>query len=83
MKYRLRPVVVEAIQAVEGRMSLIRGVSRDDDRQEWILKTHEGDMEVLPGDWIITGMMNDHFLIQDGQFQMIYEPVEEEAMVDG
>ena len=76
MKYRLRPVVVEAVRAIEGRMSILRGVSRDSDRRAWILKTHEGDMEVRPGDWIITGMMNDHFVMKNNEFQMIYQPVE-------
>jgi hypothetical protein len=82
MMYRLRPVMVEAVQAIEGRMSLLPGVVRDCGREAWVIKTRDGDVEIAPGDWVVTGMANDHFVMHDDKFQMIYDPVEE-AVPDG
>ncbi len=76
MKYRLRPIEVDAVQAVKGEMALLPGIVRDFDRQAWIVRGREGDVEIFPGDWVITGMANDHFVIRDITFQMVYEPVE-------
>ena len=76
MKFRKKPVVIEAVQAMEGEISLIPGVVRDSDREAWVIKTLEGDMEVSPGDWIITGAKGEKYPCKPDIFDLTYEPVE-------
>ena len=62
-KFRKKPVVIDAVQAVE--------------RQE--IRTLEGVMVADPGDWIITGVANEKYPCKDDIFRATYMPVDEEA----
>ena len=87
MKFRKKPVVIEAIQfdgmgeIPELELSMI-----DSDR-EWKcsacgqssskhgnVKTLEGFHIACPGDWIITGVKGEHYPCKPEIFEMTYEP---------
>lgn len=73
MKFRKKPVVIEATQwfkmgdhpAVEGH-----------DPREGFVPTLEGLMRVVPGDWIITGVQGEHYPCKPDIFEATYERVE-------
>lgn len=75
-KFRRKPVVVEAVQAQEGRMSLIPGVWRDVDTQSWVIRILEGNIVVSPGDWIITDAIGNRDVCPAEIFAEAYELVE-------
>ena len=60
MKFRKKPVVIEAYQTKEGLKIL----------------TLEGTMEAMPGDWIITGVKGETYPCKPDIFEATYEPVE-------
>ena len=62
MKFRKKPVVVEAYKA---------------DR-EMNIRTLEGTMRASVGDWIITGVNGERYPCKPDIFEKTYEPVEEE-----
>lgn len=76
MKYRKKPVVVEATQwfkhgdhpAVEEYLL--------NDQFGWI-DTLEGGHIVSPGDYIITGVKGEHYPCKPDIFELTYEPVEQ------
>lgn len=87
MKFRKKPVVIEATQwfmdgdhpAVEWRDSYTQhkntpGIIRV--TKIPIIKTLEGQMEVTPGDWIITGVKGEHYPCKPDIFEATYERVE-------
>ncbi|MBP3037971.1 hypothetical protein J9303_00420 [Bacillaceae bacterium Marseille-Q3522] len=83
MKYRKKPVVVEAEpyrlgledgfkDAVEQIGPGIRGVRKI--RKPYI-NTLEGEMIVSPGDWIITGVKKERYVCKPDIFELTYEKV--------
>lgn len=60
MKYRKRPVVIDAEQH--------HGAS-------FVLPTLEGDMWVSDGDWIITGVKGERYPCKPDIFALTYEAV--------
>lgn len=75
MKFRKKPVVIEATQwfkhgdhpdVVPGTLS---GMPVN------VVRTLEGDMFVSPGDWIITGVKGEHYPCKPDIFEATYEPV--------
>jgi hypothetical protein len=88
MKYRKKPVVVEATQwHTHGDHSEVKPVYTHDINDEhwkptlltesgWI-GTLEGEMRVSPGDWIITGIKGEHYPCKPDIFEQTYERVEE------
>jgi len=60
MKFRKKPVIVEAYQTTE-RM---------------VIHTLEGDMVAEPGDWIITGVKGEQYPCKADIFEMTYELVD-------
>jgi len=87
MKFRKKPVVVEATQwfkmgdhpAVYQRdlMStkpISPGVVYVE--KKYFIKTLEGEHIVTPGDWIITGVKGEHYPCKPDIFEMTYEPAE-------
>jgi hypothetical protein len=60
-KYRKRPVTVDA-QRHEGSEPLR-------------IRTLEGDMVAMPGDWIITGIKGERYPCRDDIFRATYEPI--------
>ena len=63
MKYRKKPVVIEAYQT----------------DVEVIIPTLEGDMKASPGDWIITGVQGEKYPCKPDIFESTYELVEDDV----
>lgn len=80
MKFRKKPVVIEATQWFEhgDHPAVIMGYSPVGHPYDscWIVKTLEGYMRVTPGDWIITGVKGEHYPCKPDIFSMTYEPVD-------
>ena len=60
MKFRKKPVVIEAYQTSE----------------ILIIETLEGNMTASPGDWIITGIKGEKYPCKNDIFLATYEAVE-------
>ena len=93
MKFRKRPVVIEAEQwfpgvSIEGVLSSAWPIDPEacptgqcspglgGDRPFYYIKTLEqGTMHVCPGDWIITGVMQEKYPCKDQIFRLTYEPM--------
>jgi hypothetical protein len=74
MKFRKKPVVVEATQWFKnGDHPAVRDVGLK--RLGWI-ETLEGGHHVTPGDWIITGVKGEHYPCKPDIFEMTYERAE-------
>jgi hypothetical protein len=74
MKCRKKPVVIEATQWFK---------DGDHPKVNWIswkgfgrIDTLEGEMQVTPGDWIITGVKGEFYPCKDEIFKLTYEAVE-------
>ena len=78
MKYRKKPVVVDAVQWFKhGDHSAVEE-SLANDQFGWI-DTLEGGHIVTPGDYIITGVVGEIYPCKPDIFKMTYELVEEQA----
>ena len=81
MKYRKRPVVIEAtqfdgtIESVESLM--IPEVSQDLGSKTLQIPTLEGVMTASPGDFIIKGVNGEFYPCKPDIFEKTYEKVEE------
>ena len=62
MKYRKKPVIVEAYQT----------------DKEMIIHTLEGDMKASVGDFIITGVNGEQYPCKPDIFEKTYEKIEED-----
>jgi hypothetical protein len=90
MKFRKKPVVIDAIQWDGNALSvpipewfsqpwMDRTVDRDqEDRSKLNIKTMEGVMQASPSDWIIRGVKGEIYPCKDDIFRMTYEPVDVE-----
>lgn len=90
MRYRKKPVEIEAVQwwpgiEIEGVEIVQRdgviggkghGEMRFPQRPKAIIRTLEGEMEVSPGDWIITGVAGEKYPCKPYIFVATYEAVE-------
>jgi hypothetical protein len=74
MKFRKKPVVIEAEQWL-GPESKIDGVYHDDDAGGWWIQTLEGQLRVSAGDWIITGVKGEKYPCKSDIFEATYEQV--------
>jgi hypothetical protein len=75
VKYRKKPVVIEATQWMRhGDHPIVETISPDS-LNGWI-QTLEGGHIVSPGDYIITGVKGEHYPCKPDIFTMTYEPVE-------
>ncbi len=76
MKYRKKPIVIEAEQWFRGK--IISGLIYDPFfRAEPYIDTFEGRMFVKEGDWIITGVKGEKYPCREDIFRMSYEKVED------
>ena len=85
MKFRKKPVVVEATQFnyVDGdcdslqtiALALALGLSRNGSSKIWEIETLEGWHIVSDGDWIITGVKGELYPCKPDIFELTYEPV--------
>lgn len=83
MKYRKKPVVIEAVQWRGGHtMEAIQKLAQDSDRMvlrdnhQLIIPTLEGDHRANPGDWIIKGVQGELYPCKPDIFEATYEAVE-------
>lgn len=94
MKFRKKPVVIEAVQLTHSKSEWPEGVVEhieygvprfdefDDSVQKWpVVRTANGNVRVFPGDWICSQVVNgkrDVWPCKPDIFEATYEPVEEE-----
>lgn len=74
MKYRKKPVVIEATQYVPGDPDPA-GIERDKDGNPFI-RTLEGPLHVSPNDWVITGVKGERYPCKPDIFEQLYDPAE-------
>jgi hypothetical protein len=87
MKYRKKPVVIEAMQWAGGAAEATPviqwvldggGTARYHERPDRIrIDTLEGTMTVNPGDWIIRGVKGEFYPCKPDIFEATYEAVTE------
>lgn len=83
MKFRKKPVEVEAVQWLATKQSWdeilamgchpIAGIMGTD---SFIIPTLEGEMTASKGDWIIRGIAGEFYPCKESIFIQTYEPVE-------
>jgi len=87
MKFRKKPVVIEATQwfkhgdhpmvyEVMGNPKDFGGWTAMTPTGDYAIMTLEGRMMVTPGDWIITGVKGEHYPCKPDIFEMTYEAAE-------
>lgn len=85
MKYRKKPVVIEAIQFTDSNHSEINkftnakiscGIDVDNLVSELIITTLEGNMKADIGDYIIKGIKGEFYPCKPDIFEQTYEKVE-------
>lgn len=89
MKFRKKPVVVEAVQFLPYRKSYdeiarlaVNGIrtvqilERDDGLPQLFIDTLEGQMEAKIGDWIIKGISGEIYPCKPDIFNATYEAAE-------
>jgi hypothetical protein len=86
MKFRKKPVVIEAVQFTGSNLFECLRFMRE---PEWvvgnlelkgtdrpIIHTLEGDMQTSPGDWIIRGVKGEYYPCKPDIFEATYEAVQ-------
>jgi hypothetical protein len=82
MKFRKRPVVIDAVQFRAGEEpnelapDVVAGTVRYTEDGTVLIKTLEGVMEAQPMDWIIRGVKGELYPCKPDIFAVTYEPVE-------
>jgi len=80
MKFRKKPVVIEALQFREEMRTkgdLPEGVfivPTESEGDMPVIHTLEGDMIVRDGDWVITGVKGEKYPCKPDIFEMTYDP---------
>ncbi|CAB4121018.1 hypothetical protein UFOVP7_16 [uncultured Caudovirales phage] len=81
MKFRKKPIVIDAIQYLGGEESqdqicdfVCDSLEVSDDCL--IISTLEGEMLVSPGDWVIQGVAGEHYPCKPDIFEFTYEKAE-------
>jgi hypothetical protein len=83
MKFRKKPIVIEAIQVTGKNLEEIFAftgapeIEQDFFGPEVIIHTLEGDMKASIGDWIIKGVNGEFYPCKPDIFDKTYERVEE------
>lgn len=79
MRYRKKPVVIEAVQwwKLGDHPRVVRSRWSGDSTVGWI-ETLEGGLFVIPGDWIITEVAGEVYPCRADIFERTYEPVTDE-----
>jgi hypothetical protein len=85
MKFRKKPVVIEAVRWDGNKLAMMRflgderngtvrpGINTTDDL---IVRTLEGDMRCTLGDWLIRGVKGELYPCKPDIFAATYEPAE-------
>lgn len=88
MKFRKKPIVIEAVRFFPGEWSFFPfypGIQKCDlgvyllpkTEDEFRIDTLEGAHEVTPGDYIVTGIKGEKYPVKPDIFEMTYEKVKE------
>lgn len=85
MKFRKKPVVIEAVQWLNKKIICPPGPewffqAEKKDRirlfgDTLVITTLEGEMTAMPGDWIIQGVKGEIYPCKPDIFEATYEPV--------
>ena len=84
MKYRKKPVVIEAMQYTGDNRFALMGWVHDEglpptvwrfEKGRFLIETREGDMEVSAGDWVICGVKGEYYPCKPDIFAATYDPV--------
>jgi hypothetical protein len=79
MKFRKKPIIIEAEQFWPGVEPWPDGVYESylsGNPESYVITTLEGNMNVTPGDWIITGVKGEKYPCKPDIFEATYEKVE-------
>ncbi len=81
-KFRKRPIVIEAVRFDPQSQPWPEGVkpwtgTRPRDMSYGYIQTLEGQMHVMAGDWITTGVAGEKYPCKDEIFRATYERVED------
>ena len=85
-RFRKKPVVIEAIQLLEGQPTP-EGVNFGSPTPDPLIEgkywvsTLEGPLVASIGDWIITGIKGEHYPCKPDIFEATYEPAHDEWAV--
>jgi hypothetical protein len=86
MKFRKKPVVIEAVQWTGDNAKEIRDFLQLTDVARWYdgtlvfrIETLEGQMTASKGDWIIKGVKGEFYPCKPDIFEATYEPAEAES----
>jgi len=77
MKYRKKPVVIEAVQFTGDNhftLGAFCGRKARPDGDNLLIDTLEGEMTARPGDWIIQGVHGEFYPCKPDIFAATYEP---------
>ena len=83
MRFRKKPVVIDAIQWTEKNILQVAAfmklgeVTTDFLDNAILIKTLEGEMKAMPKDWIIRGVKGELYPCKPDIFEATYEPIEE------
>lgn len=83
MKYRKKPVVIEAVQWTGKNQTEIFAFTKAGEIGEDFMSsdieivTLEGTMKASPGDWIIKGVKGEFYPCKPDIFEATYEPVKD------
>lgn len=88
MKYRKKPIVIEAIRYMphENCAEVAAFLGQDHHRNAclaaqgndaWMIETLEGAMECRPGDWVLRGIAGEYYICKDAIFRQTHEAVED------
>jgi hypothetical protein len=81
MKYRKKPVVIEAMQLTSGKFwDVYHWIDESGAVDEWDdeplgikIKTLEGDVWAREGDWVIRGISDEFYPCKPDIFELTYE----------
>lgn len=80
MKYRKKPIVIEAIQWTGKNFEKLQEFTNDtiyhDHRAFLFISTLEGDMEASLGDYVIKGIQGEFYPCKEDIFWNTYDKVE-------
>lgn len=79
MKFRKKPVVIEALQWTGNNLEELRAFVPEEFRDNRIhqplgIKTLEGIMTISEGDYVIKGVKGEFYPCKPDIFEMTYEP---------
>ena len=85
MRFRKKPVVIEAVQWLGNNFQAISDLAGDSERVIWLnndgtleIPTLEGAMTASAGDWIVKGVKGEFYPCKPDIFAATYEAVEQE-----